>query len=93
MQTAARTRGVAAESDGTTRGRAPGDSASGRRLAAAKVPNAYPRTTARSVSARTHRASAPRAIVSTHAFLIASRQNIRNRANSLTTNEKTFSNR
>src|SRR5271168_1921598 len=48
MQTAARARGVAAESDGRTRGRALGDSLSGRRLAAAKAPGAYPRIAARS---------------------------------------------
>ena len=36
--------------------------------------------------------SAPAPLFTGH-FLIASRQNIKNRANSLTTNEKTFSNR
>ena len=48
MQTATRARGVAAESDGRTRGRALGDSLSGRRLAAAKVPSGYARMAARS---------------------------------------------
>jgi hypothetical protein len=83
MDTDARARGLA----GWARGRALGDSVSARRVAAAKVPGAYTRITARSVNAGAHRASAQRAI------LIASRQNIKNRANSLTTNEKTFSNR
>ncbi len=36
--------------------------------------------------------SAPVPLATRH-FLIASRQNIKNRGNSLTTNEKTFSNR
>jgi hypothetical protein len=43
-------------------------------------------------AARATTASSP-APLSTRHFLIASRQNIKNRANSLTTNEKTFSNR
>jgi hypothetical protein len=78
METAARARGWA----GWARGRALGDSVSGRRVAAAKVPGAYTRMPARNLNAGAQRA-----------FLIASRQNIKNRANSLTTNEKTFSNR
>ena len=44
MQTAARARGLA----GWTRERALGDSVSGRRVAAAKVPSCYARMTARS---------------------------------------------
>jgi hypothetical protein len=56
--------------------------ARGRTVVAAQVPSAYTRMTARSMNPGAHRA-----------FLIASRQNIKNRANSLTTNEKTFSNR
>ena len=83
MGTVARARGLA----GWARGRALGDSVSGRRVAAAKVPGAYTQLTPRSVIAGAHRASAQRAI------LIASRQNIKNSPNPFTTNEKTFSNR
>jgi hypothetical protein len=78
METEARTRGLA----GCARGRALGESVCGRTVAAAQVPGACTRMTARSMNAGAHRA-----------FLIASRQNIKNRANSLTTNEKTFFNR
>jgi hypothetical protein len=46
------------------------------------VPSACTRMTARSMNPGAY-----------PAFLIASRQNIKNRANSLTTNEKTFFNR
>jgi hypothetical protein len=78
MQTEARARGLAS----CARGRALGDSVSVRPVAAAQVPSACTRMTARSMNAGAH-----------GAFLIASRQNIKNQANSLTTNEKTFSNR
>jgi hypothetical protein len=78
METAARATGFA----GCARGRALGDSVSARRFAAAHVPSAYTRIAPRSMNPSAHRA-----------FLIASRQNIKNRANSLTTNEKTFFNR
>jgi hypothetical protein len=78
METAARARGLA----GWARRRALGNGVSARKVAAAKLPSAYTRMTARSMNPSAHRA-----------FLIASRQNIKNRANSLTTNEKTFSNR
>ena len=78
METQVRARGLA----GWTRGRALADSVSGRTVAAAHVPSACTRMTARSMNPGAH-----------PAFLIASRQNIKNRANSLTTNEKTFSNR
>ena len=75
METAARARGLAAESDGRTRGRALGDSVTGRRLAAAKVPSGYARMAARSgrvprlrdrplrVAATMMRSGAPRAIL------------------------------
>jgi len=78
METQARTKGLA----GCARRRALGESVCRRTVAAAKLPSAYTRMTARSMNPGAHRA-----------FLIASRQNIKNRANSLTTNEKTFSNR
>jgi hypothetical protein len=78
METEARARGLA----GCVRRRALGDSVSVRPVAAAQVPSACTRMTARSMNPGAHRA-----------FLIASRQNIKNRANSLTTNEKTFLNR
>jgi hypothetical protein len=78
METEARTRGLA----GWAHRRALGESVSARRFAAAHVPSAYTRMTARSMNPGAY-----------PAFLIASRQNIKNRANSLTTNEKTFSNR
>jgi hypothetical protein len=78
METEARTRGLA----GCVRRRALGESVSVRPVAAAQVPSACTRMTARSMNPGAHRA-----------FLIASRQNIKNRANSLTTNEKTFFNR
>ena len=64
METEARARGLA----GWARGRALGDSVFGRRVAAARVPDAYTRMTAHGVSVGAHRASAQRAI------LIASRQ-------------------
>ena len=79
---------------GWARERALGDGVSGCRVATAKVPGAYTGMTAHSgrvpplrMPAKMMRGHARRAI------LIASRQNIKNRANSLTTNEKTFSNR
>jgi hypothetical protein len=78
MQTEVRARGLA----GWARGRALGESVCGRTVVAAQAPSAYTRMTARSMNPGAHRA-----------FLIASRQNIKNRANSLTTNEKTFFNR
>jgi hypothetical protein len=59
METETRERGLA----GRARGRALGDSVSGRRVAAAKVPTAYPRVMVRSVNAGAHRASAQRAIL------------------------------
>jgi hypothetical protein len=61
MQTEARASSLA----GWARRRALGDRVPGRRVAAAKVPSAYTRMTARSVNAGAHRASAQRA------FLIA----------------------
>ena len=79
METQARTRGLA----GCARGRALGDSVSVRRVAGHGL-----RSTARGSRFTTHQS-----LLTTHAFLIASRQNIKNRANSLTTNEKTFFNR
>jgi hypothetical protein len=78
METEARARGLA----DWARRRALDESVCGRTVVAAHVPSAYTRMTARSMNPGAHRA-----------FLIASRQNIKNRANSLTTNEKTFSNR
>jgi hypothetical protein len=78
MQTEARARGLT----GWARGRAFGETVCGRTVVAAQVPSAYTRMTARSMNPGAH-----------PAFLIASRQNIKNRANSLTTNEKTFFNR
>jgi hypothetical protein len=52
-----------AEARGWARGHALGDSVSGRRVAAAQVPSAYTRMTARSVNAGAHCASARRAIL------------------------------
>ena len=83
METEARVRGLA----GWARGRALGDSVSRRSVAAAKVPGAYTRIAPRSMNPGAHGAATQ------HPILIASRQNIKNRANSLTTNEKTFFNR
>ena len=59
--------------------------------ARAAVNRATARFILRSGSAAS-KSSAPAPLSPRH-FLIASRQNIKNRANSLTTNEKTFSNR
>jgi hypothetical protein len=59
METDARARGLA----GWARGRALGDIVSGRRVAAAKVPSAYTRLTARSVNSGAHCASAQCAIL------------------------------
>ena len=95
METGARARGLA----GCARESAHGDGVSGRSIAAAKVRSSYTRTTARS-----GRAPQPRDLPlripakmirggARCAILIASRQNIKNRANPLTTNEKTFSNK
>ena len=95
METGARAWGLA----GCARESAHGDGVSGRSIAAAKVRSSYTRTTARS-----GRAPQPRDLPlripakmirggARCAILIASRQNIKNRANPLTTNEKTFSNR
>jgi hypothetical protein len=61
METEARARGLV----GCARGRALGDSVSGRSVAASKVPSAHTRMTARTVNAGAHRGSAQRA------FLIA----------------------
>ena len=95
METGARARGLA----GWARGRALGDGVSGRSVAAAKVPGAYMRMTARSVRVPRLRDTPLRMPAKMMrggarcAILIASRQNIKNRANSLTINEKTFSNK
>src|SRR5277367_6040160 len=70
METEARARGLA----GRAHRRALGDSVSARSVAAAKVPSAYTRKTSRSVNASPHHASAKRAFLIAHAFLIASRQ-------------------
>jgi hypothetical protein len=79
METEARVRGLA----GWARGRALGDSVSARRFSGHEL-----QSTGSGSRFTTHQP-----LLSTHAFLIASRQNIKNRANSLTTNEKTFLNR
>ena len=79
METEARARGLA----GCVRRRALGDSVSVRRIAGHGL-----RSTDRGSRFTTYQS-----LLTTHAFLIASRQNIKNRANSLTTNEKTFLNR
>ena len=59
METEARARGLA----GWARGRALGNSVSGRGVAAVRVPSAYTRIAPRSVNAGAHRASAQRAIL------------------------------
>ena len=78
METAARARGLAAESDARTRGRALGDSASARRVVATKVPGAYTRITARGVNAGAHCASAQRAILIGHAAIRIARNSPEN---------------
>jgi hypothetical protein len=72
METEARARGLA----GWARRRALGDSVSGHRVAAAKVPGAYTRIAAPSVNAGAHvsRTTNHQSHFSTHAFLIATRQ-------------------
>src|SRR5271156_2019677 len=74
METVARARGLA----GWARRRALGDSVSAREVGAAKVPSAYTQMTPRSVNASPHHASAQRAFLIAHAFLIASRQILKN---------------
>ena len=59
METEARAKGLA----GWARVRALGDSVSARKVAAAKLPSAYTRMTARSVNAGAHRANPQRAIL------------------------------
>src|ERR1700733_2555956 len=82
METEARARGVA----DWARGRALGDSVSGRGVAAVRVPSAYTRIAPRSVNAGAHRASAQREI------LIGSAA-IKNARNSPENNALNFSNR